>query len=114
MYSNIEILKNKYTNLTFIEILEEKIITLKNYFGLNANETIYLLIMDFPSKDPMTATSYYDYKLLLENGTELNLSIIQNELLYFLEIYLHPMFQILGWNVILMKERMFHDRNASK
>ena len=77
--SNIESLKKKYTNLTFVELSEEKILNLKNNFGLNEDEKIYLLVIDSPSNDPMTATSFYDYKFILENGTELNISNINNE-----------------------------------
>ena len=60
--SDIELLKNKYTNLTFIELLEEEKISIKKDFGLNENDKIYLLIIDSPSEDSMSATSYYDYK----------------------------------------------------
>ena len=75
--SNVEELKEKYKNLTFIEFSKEQINNLKEQLNLDEGETIYLLILDTISSDSMTATSWYDYKLLFENGTELDLSNIK-------------------------------------
>ena len=72
--SNMEELENKYTNLTLIEISEEQISYIRKYFNLDDNENIYFLVIDTVNNDSMTATSWYDYKLLFENGTILDLS----------------------------------------
>ena len=74
---NIKELKDINTNLTFIEITQEQIKYLLEQFNLDENEKIYILIIDTKSNDSMTATSWFDYKLLLENGTELNLSKLE-------------------------------------
>ena len=78
--SNIEELKDKYTNVSFIDFTKEDIEFLMNVFNLNKNiNSIYTLISDLPSNDPRKATSDYIFKLLLENGTELNLSLINQD-----------------------------------
>ena len=71
--SNVDELMNKYSNLTFIEITQEQINEIREYFNLDKNEKLYFLVIDTASNDSMTATSYYNYKLLLENGTVLDL-----------------------------------------
>ena len=71
--SNVDELMNKYSNLTFIEITQEQINKIRENFNLDKNEKLYFLVIDTASNDSMTATSYYDYKLLLENGTVLDL-----------------------------------------
>ena len=76
--SDINELKKMHTNLTFIELSDEQITYIKEQFGLDKNEKIYVLILDTLSKDSMTATSWYDYKFLTENGTELNLTQIKD------------------------------------
>ena len=75
--SNVEELKEKHKNLTFIELSKEQINYLKKELNLDESETIYLLVLDTISNDSMTATSWYDYKILFENGTELDLSNIK-------------------------------------
>ena len=82
--SNINILKDKYKNLTFIDFTSNNIVSLKSKFNLSNDDNIYLLIYDIPSNDPLTATSDYDFKLILENGTELNLSLIEED--YYVDI----------------------------
>ena len=72
--SNMDELKDKYTNLTIIELSAEQIAYLKTLLNIDENEKIYCLVIDSLSNDSMTATSWYDYKLLFENGTELNLT----------------------------------------
>ena len=77
--SNIYELKNKYTNLSFIDFSLEKISYLIKKFDLDEESNIYFLISDLPSDDSMTATSEYNFKFILENGTELNLSNIDED-----------------------------------
>ena len=77
--SNINELKNKYTNLSFIDFSSEKISYLINKFNLDEESNIYVLISDLPSNDSRTATSEYSFKFILENGTELNLSNLDED-----------------------------------
>ena len=77
--SNINELKNKYTNLSFIDFSSEKISYLINKFNLDEEINIYVLISDLPSNDSWTATSEYSFKFILENGTELNLSNLDED-----------------------------------
>jgi len=77
--SNIYELKNKYTNLSFIDFSSEKINYLYNKFNLDEQSSIYILFSDLPSNDSRTATSDYNFKFILENGTELNLSNIDED-----------------------------------
>ena len=77
---NIEELKNKYTNLTFIEISKDRKIELFKQFGINEKENLYVFVSDSPSINARTATSDYKYVFLLGNGTQLNLSQIKEDL----------------------------------
>ena len=79
--SDINELKNKNSNLTYVYFTEYIINNLISLYNLEDNERIYILLIDYPSNDSNTATSDYDYKLILENGTELNISKI-NEVFY--------------------------------
>ena len=75
--ADISELKKIYTNLTFIELsLETKNLIIKSYNLDEKNDKIYLVINDYPSNDPQMAIYNYDYKLILENGTEIDLSKI--------------------------------------
>ena len=78
--SNINELKKIYPNLTFIELSQEaKNIIIKNNNLDGKNYKIYFVINDYPSNDPQMAINNYDYKLILENGTELDLSKINED-----------------------------------
>jgi len=78
--SNINELKKDYTNLTFIELSQEaKNIIIESNNLDKKNYKIYLVINDYPSNDPQMAINNYDYKLILENGTELDLSKINED-----------------------------------
>ena len=83
--TNMDELKNKYCNLTLIDF-SEKIDFILEIFNLDLNDKIYILISDQPSNDSWMATSDFYFKLLLENGTELNLSLIQDDI--YLNIYI--------------------------
>ena len=76
---NVEELKEKYYNLTFIELTIEQKKELLNKFGIEENETLYVFISDSPSNDTNQATSDYSYAFYLENGTQLNISQISEE-----------------------------------
>ena len=78
--SNIDELKDKYYNISIIDFSSENIDFLIKKFNLgNENNNIYVLISDLPDNDSWTATSDYNFKLLLENGTELNLNNINED-----------------------------------
>ena len=83
--SSMENLKNENKNITFFDFSSEDIEFLMNYFGLDKEkENIYILISDSPSSDERSATSDYEYVLVLENGTELKLSDIKED--FYVEI----------------------------
>ena len=78
--SNLTELLKDYTNMTFINLLKSDIELIYNIFKLNKeNEKIYVLIVDNFSNNTRTATSNYTYRFFLENKTELNLSIINED-----------------------------------
>ena len=68
------------TNLTFIYFTKEVIDNIKDIYNLNEETDIYVLIMDLPCNDSKTVTSDYDYKFILENGTELDLNSIKEDI----------------------------------
>ena len=75
--SNIDKLKDNNHNLTFIQFTSDNINNIKKIFNLDSEkDNIYILVSDFPSNDSLSATSDYIFKIILENGTELNLSFI--------------------------------------
>jgi len=78
--SNIKELESKYTNLTFIFFTQEVKDNIRTLYGIDEESDIYILIMDLPSNDSKTVTSDYDYKFILENGTELDLNEIQKDI----------------------------------
>ena len=83
--SSINELKSKYTNLTFIDFTSDKINYIYEIFNLDKEKTnIYVLIADVPSSNSRKATSDFEYSLILENGTELNLSKINEN--YYVDI----------------------------
>ena len=73
--------KNNHTNLTFIELSKEQKSKLLNEFGLDKNTKIYVFIYDSPNNDSRTATSEYNYALILEKGKKLNISEINEDFL---------------------------------
>jgi len=78
--SNINELKKIYPNLTFIELSQEsKNIIIESNNLDEKNYKLYLVINDYPSNDSQMAINNYDYKLILENGTELDLSKINED-----------------------------------
>ena len=89
-------LRDKYNNITFIDFPEETLKFLINQFHLDEEkDKIYLLIIDYLTNDFNYVTTDYDYKIFLENGTELNLSNI-NEDFYF-DIYV-PIIDLIASN----------------
>ena len=93
--SNINELKKDYTNLTFIELSQEaKNIIIESNNLDKKNCKIYLVINDYPSNDPQMAINNYDYKLILENGTELDLSKINED--FFADLSIPIMNEIIS------------------
>ena len=85
-YYDINSNKNDYNNLTFIEFPKETIDFLKNYFNLDENEEINVIVIDHLFHDINSFTNNYDYKLFLNNGTELNISFFKEDI--YANIYL--------------------------
>ena len=82
---NMEYLKDKMNSFTFIDISQETIEFFKDKFDLNENETLTIVIDDFPSNDTQLVTSDYNYRIFLENGTELDLEQITED--NYVDIY---------------------------
>ena len=82
---NKDIYKN-YNNLTFIEFPQETIDFLKKHFNLDENEEINVIVIDYLVHDINSVTNNYDYKLFLNNGTELNISFCKEDI--YANIYL--------------------------
>ena len=79
--NNLEDMIEEYKNMTFINLLEKDIEHIYNIFNLNKEkDKIYAVIVDKVPNDTRTATSDYNYKLFLENKTELNLSTINEDI----------------------------------
>ena len=74
--------KNIYTNLTFIELFKEQKSKLLKEFGLDENAKLYVFIYDAPNNDSRTATSEYNYVLISENGKQLNMSLITEDIFF--------------------------------
>ena len=83
--SNLKELKDKYNNLTFIDISLETKNFLIEQFNLEQTNKIFVLIINSPNMDSKFVTYDYDYKYFLENGTELNLNKITED--FYTNIY---------------------------
>jgi surface protein len=72
--------KEEHSNSTFIDFSEEFLDYLYKRFNLNKEtEKIYVTIADNLPDDPRAVTSDYNYRFFLANGTELNLSNIDED-----------------------------------
>ena len=77
---NITNIKSIYNNLTFLNFYPELINFLIDKYNLDENnDIIYALLIEFIRKNAIFATSDYDYKLINNNGTILNLSEINED-----------------------------------
>ena len=78
--------KEEHTNSTFIDFSEEFLDYLYKRFNLNKEtEKIYVTIADNLPDDPRAVTSDYNYRFFLANGTELNLSNIDEDV--YVDVY---------------------------
>ena len=78
--SNINEMEKNYTNITFIALSEKaKNIIIKTFNLDKQKDNIYLIINDYQNNNTKTVTSAYDYKLILGNGTELDLNQINED-----------------------------------
>jgi hypothetical protein len=74
-------LTNKFINSTFIYFSPEQINHIYNKYNLNEEiDSIYTLI--FNDENSSISSNNYNYKLVLEDGRELNLSIIEEDIYY--------------------------------
>ena len=75
-----------YKNHTFIDLSPKVKDFLYKNFELNKEkDKVYILIDEFISEEPKMATYDYNYRIFLENGTELNLSLIDEDI--YIDIY---------------------------
>ena len=79
--SDFNELNKIYTNTTIIDLNQEIINHILNHYNLNnKNDEIYLVINDYPSNNSKLVTSDYDFKFILKNGSELDLTEIKLDL----------------------------------
>ena len=84
--TNLKELKDIYTNLTYIYFMEKDFDYIYKIYNLNKETNkIFIILNDSKSNNSQKATSDYNYKLILENTTELNLSKINED--YFIDFY---------------------------
>ena len=75
-----------YKNHTFIELSNRIKDFIYNKFELNKKkDKLYILIDEFINEDSRIATKDYNFRIFLENGTELNLSLIDED--FYINIY---------------------------
>ena len=118
--SSLNDLKKLYKNNTFIDILPSELDLIYEEYGLNKeNDNLYIYIKNFISEDTKMAISNYNYKITLENGTELNLSKVKEDL--FIDFYI-PIknfdlahfnyslyFQKQGYDIYDKKSNFYHE-----
>jgi len=84
--TNLIKLYNFYRNHTFIDLSQKVKDFIYIKFKLNKEkDKINVLIDEYINEDSKMATNDYNYRILLENGTELNLSLIDEEI--YIDIY---------------------------
>ena len=83
--SDLDELKDKNKNSTFIYLSPETIQQIKRQFNLDENEKLSVMISDYPTENSQKATNDYNYRIFLENGTELNLSKLNEDI--YTEVY---------------------------
>ena len=111
---------NKNTNLTYIEFSQEDIDFIYEYFNLDKDkDKIYILMADMLSNDSRTATSDYNFVVLLENGTQLNFSNINKD--FYIDVYVPirdldlanfdyaQYFEDIGYDIYNSSSDFYHD-----
>ena len=79
-------IKTKSNNITYIDFpIETKNFLIKQFNLDEEKDKLYILIFDNLASDLNIAISNYSYKVILENGTELNLSSINEN--YYYDVY---------------------------
>ena len=75
-----------YINSTYINFSKETKQILFNKFNLDEEkDKIYIIIIDYPSIDSKSAIGDYIFKIFFENGTELNISVLEED--FSVDIY---------------------------
>ena len=81
-----EVMEHLYSNRTFIDFPQDSKKFLINYFNLKQKDKIFIIIIDHLFHDINYITNIYDFKLILKNKTELNISYLKED--FFINIYL--------------------------
>ena len=63
---------NNYNSSFTVVSLNECEELLKGYYNLSSDTTLYILGIETPNKDSQSSVNIYNYKVFLENGTELD------------------------------------------
>jgi len=83
---NLSELFDIYKNLTFIDFSQELVECIYKIYNLNKDkDKILIVIEESTSLDLRIATTDYNYRMFLKNGTELNLSLIKES--NYVDIY---------------------------
>ena len=84
--SELDELKEKNKNQTFIYLSTDTINSIMEEFNLDEEkDKLYVMISDYPTDSCQVVTNDYDYWLFLENGTELNLTNIEED--FYTDVY---------------------------
>ena len=107
--------QNKLTYINFNDIKE---ILIKTY-NLDENSKIYAFVVDSPTKYSNSSINDYGFTLLLENGTELNLSNINENIILNLSIPISNLklanfnyaliFSEQGYDIYNKNSKFYHD-----
>ena len=113
-------IKNKYTNITYIEFSQKDIDYIYQYFGLDQEkDKLYILMADMLSNDSRKSTSDYDFIIVLENGTQLNLSNINIDIYFDVSVPIRDLdlanfnyaqyYQNLGYDIYNSSSEFYND-----
>ena len=96
--------ENKLTYINFDDIKE----TLIKEFNLDKDSKIYALIVDSPTKYSNSSINDYGFILLLENGTELNLSNLSEDIMVNVSIPISNL-ELANYNYALIFSEQGYD-----
>ena len=116
---DIDIFKDKYNNLTFIN-LGECAQQLIDFYHLDPNEKLYILSVDYLTKISHKVTNEYKFEVYLKNGTQLeNLSMCNNYIIYvstsivkfnLAHIKEADIFYLQGYNIYNLSSEFYVDK----
>lgn len=112
-------LKNKYTNLTFIQLGQctEKLI---EYYNLNKTERLFIISMDSYTKVSTHIINDFNFEVYIQNGTQLeDLSICKNIIVFVSSPIINEdlahlkeaqVFQVQGYNIYNLTSEFYTEK----